>query len=841
MRRESWSGLIYEGDDEAMRSLAVGSVLVSVVLALYPTVAMAQVAPTLRETVALDRPLNIYRLQLSPLQIAQRFEDILKEKGVKQQVRDEAARQFKALPDDLQSSIILTLDERLAQAGHIDSLALSRVNPELFRQMELARVFKINMIWPSEGTPGAWSYAFGAGFDSNCVVKFDGNPVESAYLGMAIEFFPNSMAFKIPAGATRDSQHDIVVSNQNTGNDTAVVQYAVVAPRGYRGHHGWQFSNFSRPSIDWKLYADYFGRLNVEHADGTHRPAAQTWFDNAYTRAGAGGNCFGMSVSSLRVRNHEYDHMFHASYFQNPPSAQAHCWWYEWNDTTRETVQQQQGAWYTQEILDVHNDLWNNQTPRDVFNRCQSLISETTNRPILAYWGETASGDWWGHAVCPYSVEVDGDSRRMIVYDNNNPYRRNEAGSIDPDVATVAWGANTFSRGSATKAQLFSYDECTPPNPHLPGAEYGGPGANAVVAVLSPNTNVRQITDENGRTFFNPDGSLNENPGTRIPLSSIVPPLVQRPQTLPMQLPRPQLGQLQPLALQPPPDAVQIFVFGNAGGKSLSFDVAGAGEKSLNLFSNGRIFSAVFSGAGQLQATSLLQAPTLLIADPAALQPTSLEFIRSQNAGDRVFELSSLQNAGAERLQLIPNAPGTEVEVLGAPTLRFNLRIMGPVGQGAQQAQFQNLALQAGAKANLSPNNWGGPRRCEPESAPAEPSEQRGDPAADDRAYQVDPRRGGNNRGGNGISAVAAFGCGDRSPVTQPALPLPAAGEATWRSTTDRPPPARRPVPLPRRCPATGPMCRPPSTATRGGRQVPSAHPQSGPSPGRRYSPRLRC
>ncbi|NLO07430.1 MAG: hypothetical protein GX131_16495, partial [candidate division WS1 bacterium] len=173
-----------------MRSLAVGSVLVSVVLALYPTVAMAQVAPTLRETVALDRPLNIYRLQLSPLQIAQRFEDILKEKGVKQQVRDEAARQFKALPDDLQSSIILTLDERLAQAGHIDSLALSRVNPELFRQMELARVFKINMIWPSEGTPGAWSYAFGAGFDSNCVVKFDGNPVESAYLGMAIEFFP---------------------------------------------------------------------------------------------------------------------------------------------------------------------------------------------------------------------------------------------------------------------------------------------------------------------------------------------------------------------------------------------------------------------------------------------------------------------------------------------------------------------------------------------------------------------------------------------------------------------------------------------------------------------------
>jgi len=33
--------------------------------------------------------------------------------------------------------------------------------------------------------------------------------------------------------------------------------------------------------------------------------------------------------------------------------------------------------------------------------------------------------------------------------------------------------------------------------------------------------------------------------------------------------------------------------------------------------------------------------------------------------------------------------------------------VLGPVGQGMQGASFGNIALQAGAKANLAPLNWG--------------------------------------------------------------------------------------------------------------------------------------
>ncbi|MGI5819401.1 MAG: hypothetical protein ACOX9R_15035, partial [Armatimonadota bacterium] len=428
------------------------------------------------------------------------------------------------------------------------------------------------------------------------------------------------------------------------------------------------------------LYAHYFGASTVEYANGTHRPAAQAWFDSAYTRAGAGGNCYGMSVSSLRVKNHQYDHMFHASYFQNAATAQSHVWWYPWNDTTRETVQQQQGAWYTQEVLDVYVNLANNQTPRDVFNRAQSLVGQATNRPVLVYWAPT-----WGHAVVPYATETDGNTRRIICYDNNNPFRRTETGSIDPDVATVDWAANTFSRGSANTAQLFSYQECTPANPHLPGAEYGGPGANTVVAVLSNTANVQQITDENGRTFFNPDGSINENPGTRIPNSAYLPPLVQIPPQ-PRVIQRPPIGQIGQLAqLQPPPDAPHIFVFGEASGKSLTFNVAGQGAKQMDLFSNGRIFSVQSTGAGQIQASNLLQQPRLVLLNAQGVAPTQLQFIRSTAAGDRVFQLQNLRNLGAQQLELVPNVQGTELEVLGPPNLQFNLGVLGPVGQGCSR------------------------------------------------------------------------------------------------------------------------------------------------------------
>jgi len=678
------------------------SVLVSVLAVALVTSVLAQPAPVRRGPVTFEDPLTARLLQLTPVQLSQRFGEILKTKGVTGEQADQAAERFRLLPQDLQGSIILTLDDDLAKRADLEMLSISRLDARTLKRIVAFKLFMISSFWPEQGQAGSWAYAFGRGFDEDCNVFLDGTQVESHYVGMSFGFFPDSMAFRVPAEASRGQEHDVYVRNTDSGDDTGTVKYVIVAPRGYRGYHGWRFSNFSRPTIDWKLYAHYFGASNVEYADGTHRPAAQAWYNSAYTSAGNGGNCYGMSVSSLRVKNSEFDHMFHASFFQGAATAQSSVWRYDWDDATRETVQQQQGAWYTQELLDVHNNLWNNQTPRDLFTRCESLLNNAVNRPVLVYWGPN-----WGHVVCPYETEVDGNTRRIICYDNNNPYRENEGGPIDPDVATVDWGANTFSRGSAGKGEMFSYEECTPPNPHLPGAEYGGPGSDTVVAVFSHSADIQQITDENGRTFFNADGSINENAASRIPLSSYLLPLVQlQPRVIggPRDV---RTGQLQMAQLKPPADAPHIFVFGEAQGKSLTFNIAGQGAKQMDLFSRGRIFSINSNGIGQVRASNIHELPTLQILNAQATGPTSMAFIRSTPAGDRVFELNNLRNLGAQQLELVPNAEGTAIEVNGPANLQFNMDVLGPVGQGMQQATFANIALQAGAKANLTPVNWG--------------------------------------------------------------------------------------------------------------------------------------
>jgi hypothetical protein len=645
------------------------------------------------------RPIQVGQLEtMGSLELSKQFEQALKLRNVSGDKLTAAIEQYRELPGDLQVQLLYVTDERYAQASwRNEGYSITRLNPRIFADISRLRLFGLSYFWPDQGAPGAWSFAFGHGFNDACTVYFDGSPVESNYLGMNVEFFPNSMAFKVPANATRDQMHNVFVRNTAAdGGDTATRQYEIVAPRGYRGYHGWQFPNFSRGAnlIPWYLYSDYFGRLAVEYPDGTHRPAADQWYNDVWGRSGTGGNCFGMSVASMRLRNNELDHMYYDSYFTAPATAHTWVWFYPWNSTTKETVQQQQAAQYVQEVAARINELRNTTTARDVFTRSQSLLGNATNRPILGYWSPT-----WGHAICPYSTEVVGDDHRMMCYDNNNPYRENESGSVDPDIATVHWGANTFSRGAGNRAICLSFDEATPPDPHLPGAALDGPAADTVIIAFGPGSRVTQITDEDGRLAFNADGTPNENPATRIPNSMVFREMEQaRPQ---IQLPR-----VRQLQVSTSGGQSVLFIVGNSGGKTLTFDIPATAQTSLSYFEPGEVFALNTTGVGQVQFESLLNAPRARLQQLGAGASADIRFINSRSSGDRLFELGNFQNLSGPELRLIPAPDGSTLDVQGPPNLRFNLNISGPVGQGAQQVRFANVALEAGAAARLAPDNW---------------------------------------------------------------------------------------------------------------------------------------
>ncbi|MEI6499662.1 MAG: hypothetical protein WCP21_01405 [Armatimonadota bacterium] len=591
---------------------------------------------------------------------------------------------FQALPAGLQQAILVAGGSKAA--GSHRSLQLQRSNlavrPGVGGAIYVLRP-QISAIWPSDGgNPGTYSLALGSPLSASTKATFNGAVVPSYFVDIP-PFLPPSVGFQIPAGATLGASYSVTV--QNGAISSNAVNYKIVAPRGYRGYYGWKFANFGDPAIPWTAYADYFGAANVQYGDGTHKPSAQAWFNNHYTGMGGGGNCYGMSVSSLRLKNGASMGYWN-SWFTNPANHQADCWLYPNVTQTHQTVQEYQGSWGTEEVLDTTNSLWSSQSARDVFNRAQSLIADPVNKPVLVM----AVGNSWWHAVVPYATKVVGDDHQIIVYDNNNPYSETETGSPDPTVAHVYWGANTFSYGSGNKAVMMSYAEVTPTPPHLPGSSYGGPGSATVVAVLTPGTHAQQISDGAGHFFYNADGSENTDPKTRLEGALKLPPLSQRSLT------KAELANF--------PDT---YLFGKAEGKSLTFDLAGTGKKGFHFFSRGLVLSLEATGAGQVRAADIQQSTHRLeILNPAALQPTRAQVIATLPTGDRLFEVTNLRNLGTNMLRFAPSPASDSLEIQGAPNPLFDLNLQGAVGRGAETANFAGLALTQGTKAVVAPASW---------------------------------------------------------------------------------------------------------------------------------------
>ncbi len=102
----------------------------------------------------------MHRLQLTPAMRVNQFESAMNANKVTQKDQRAAIAKFKQLPDELQDQIITTLQPDYAKLVRADDLLMTRVDARWLRDhLELA--FMISSIWPSQGTPDGWGYAYG--------------------------------------------------------------------------------------------------------------------------------------------------------------------------------------------------------------------------------------------------------------------------------------------------------------------------------------------------------------------------------------------------------------------------------------------------------------------------------------------------------------------------------------------------------------------------------------------------------------------------------------------------------------------------------------------------------
>jgi hypothetical protein len=653
-----------------MKGLQVG--LVVGLLVAFVGIGVTQPKPRLKTP--------IKTIKATPLALNNQFQDVLKTHKVPTQAQAPALAKFRALPTDLQQDLLGIMDDKVAVQRNVPAVMLPQ---NKYKVVKVARPHlvlqrRITGFFPDKGTPNGWVYVYTlprAGEGSQ--VLFDGATQTTHYLNFDFEFFPNTLAFQVPATTPLATDHDVSVQYAGVTEVVGPVSYRIVAPRGYRGYWGWKFSNFSDPTIPWACYRDFFGAAAVEYTNGSHRPAAQAWYDSTYKGIGGGGNCYGMSVSSLRERNDNIGGV-HSAWFAG--HTESYVWLYPWLAQTKETVQEYQGGQASAEMAAQINHYYNHQNHRQAWERVRDLVTTSDNRPVMGFW--FAGGG--GHATVPYQTEVVGDAHRIIMYDNNRPYAENETSGADPSVATVGWAANSFSYGTGNKMICMSYQECTQPQ-HLPAAATGGGGMGMMAAVFEGGAQVTQIQDAQGRRFFNADGSINTDAATRIPDSMKFEPLMGGPL---------------------PPGYPGIYLFNQSQGKDLSFTVAGAGQKMAKVFMQGDMMEVEFQGTGEIILNNILTPTrTFRIPNPSALRPTSIRCIKVL-AVDRSFQLNNFANIGNQPLALLSKPDGSSLEVQSGGALQFNMQLSTFSRGQIMQGTFGNVELAANSKGTLRPMDW---------------------------------------------------------------------------------------------------------------------------------------
>lgn len=596
---------------------------------------------------------------------------------------------FRKLPPALQEQIalqILPVDKvtrRDPSAPIRKASPWARIDPG---RLQLPMTPILTSASPPDGALDEFGLAIGDNFRLSSKVFLNNVEIRTIPLTFYGETSTRLLGFQLPAtGLTVGSTYPMQV---RTGERVSgSIDFQIVSPRGYRGRWGWKVANKGGPTIPWAIYRNYFGASAVEFADGTHRPAAQSWYDSRYKGIGGGGNCYGMSLSSLRVKHNNLTGLLHRAWFVANPKRWV--WDYDTNrnlDEVWQTVMEMQGNQLSEP---QHTLLWDridNQTA----NQAWEFARDHVNLPkphgvVLAMTG------WGGHAVVVYDVGPDQASRQFMLYDNNTPYAINETGGPDKSIATTNKAANSFSYGSYNRVGTYDLPELLVA-PNLP-AEAGGPSmgaaANSSYLSVTPPARVAQISDAQGNTYYL---GRNQNTG-----ANRVPGVIRT----------------YPLGNPPAPDYPETWLLMNSRGREYTIEIDNPTRApvGVNFTQKGLVTDLVATGT-QIRLTSSgvnTNQPVLRLLNPGAMNLQTLKLIGIIGpTEERTFDIRGLQGAGADPVEIGLESGASALRVVnrGGAALNTQVRLAVDAPNLHSATGLAGLRIDPTQTGLLRPGNW---------------------------------------------------------------------------------------------------------------------------------------
>jgi len=545
---------------------------------------------------------------------------------------------FKKLPAETQQSLIMTIKRKhLIRVTDIPQFKL----PPMISTVS------------DEVNPGKYGLITGKLFNSHCKVYRDtaqDTLLETHYIWEVL-------LFRAPGNQSLGNMK-LYVKDTKSNKSSASATVQVVPPRGYRGNNGFAFANFGTANIGWSIFKNYFGANEVEFANGSRRPAAEEWYNSSYKKVGAGGDCYGMSMRSIRARRRDWRGN-HSNWWAN--HQESRIWDYSKTSEVADSIRWDQGGQKSAQAAALINDRYNNQDHQEAYNFIKTKIAthNSGNQPMLGMW-RTGGG---GHAVVAYKTVTQGNTQKIYTWDNNRPYRTNVSDD-ENSVATVNKNNKSFTYGGYDKMIAFTFNEMNPADPHLPANATGDMGslsAGTTIITCSKKGAIKQIRDERGRTLMLPNGKMNMNKRSKIPNSMIFYPMSgykkKRKSSRVTELP--------------------MYIFNHSKGKKLTVDFASSKGVVIRSFAQGSV-NVVNAKRGSFALSNILKPNhTMDIVDPSFMNPRLLKVIRTgRDRSEKVFNLTPKGQLPKKLLKLGMNPAGKSLMINNSGARPLNINVV---------------------------------------------------------------------------------------------------------------------------------------------------------------------
>jgi hypothetical protein len=336
-----------------------------------------------------------------------------------------------------------------------------------------------------------------------------------------------------------DNQWGTLENHQETAPDNGsynftshVVNTIPFDNTDFKGALWWSFSNFDTAELPYSTYADTFAGVAAESFNGVGSWGDKLYYDLAYKGSAANGNCFGMALDSVDAefgRRSTFDEPIH-QFFGGSISTQ--------DGRALDATANAAYAGLAQEInvkfgyqlgVDMINYALLNfvgatASPQSTLSGVQGALA-SNDHPLF-----TISSDFFlknGHVIRPYQMGPSGvpcqtitgstTCTQVFVLDPNIPsalssdiqfveFSSDDRWAYDPMVGGKEfYSAGEYAGGSFSGGRIMYVPYSVLDHQSAtPVAEIGAVLAVASIFIFSDSAGLTQVTDDSGRTLFNP-------------------------------------------------------------------------------------------------------------------------------------------------------------------------------------------------------------------------------------------------------------------------------------------------------------------------------------------------